>query len=240
MASQSALLRMWISGLMRACIRHGLSEDNKVHYILDECSSLGKLDVLVHAVDKYRGYGVRLLFIYQSLGQLKQCWKDGQDTTLLGNTTSVFFGVNDPETAQHVSTRLGKETITTHSGGGNSGRSSSVNTQDSGGNVGWSRGSSTGWNEAARELLTPDEVTQLNPRNAIVFAPACRPLLVYLTRYYELQFDGTPTRWARIKRKAEAWLVAILLLGAASMIALWATREMPKHKPRPPAAQLRR
>lgn len=219
---------------MRACVRHGLSEKNKVHFVLDEAAALGKLDVLVHAVDKYRGYGVRLLFIYQSLGQLKQCWKDGQDVALLGNTTAVFFGVNDPETATHVSSRLGKETITTFSGGGNTGRSGSANTQDAGGNFGWSRGSSTGWNEAARDLLTPDEVTQLNPRNALVFAPAIRPLLVYMQRWYEEQPNDKTSRWQRIKHKAEAWLVSLLLLGATSMLLLWAMQESPKSKPRPP------
>ena len=46
--------------------------------------------------------------IYQSLGQLKKCFPDGQDQTLLSNTTQVFFGVNDQQTAEYVSARLGK------------------------------------------------------------------------------------------------------------------------------------
>jgi len=31
-----------------------------VHFVLDEAASLGRMDALDDAVDKYRGYGVRL------------------------------------------------------------------------------------------------------------------------------------------------------------------------------------
>jgi type IV secretion system protein VirD4 len=62
-------------------------------------ASIGTLDAIDDAVDKYRAYGIRLLFAFQSLGQLKRCFPNGQEQTLLSNTTQVFFGVNDFETA---------------------------------------------------------------------------------------------------------------------------------------------
>ena len=92
--------------MLRAVVRGGLQDEHKVHFVLDEASSFGHLDSLDDAVDKYRGYGVRLMFLYQSLGQLKKCWPNGQDQTLLSNTTQVFFGCNDNETAKYVSERL--------------------------------------------------------------------------------------------------------------------------------------
>ncbi len=76
-----------------------------------------KCDVIDDALDKYRGYGVRLQLYYQSIGQLKKCFPEGQDQTLLSNVSQMFFAVNDKDTAQYVSDRLGEETIIVTSGG---------------------------------------------------------------------------------------------------------------------------
>ena len=65
--AQSPLLRMWIGALLRGVLRGGLQEQNLVHFLIDEAATLGHLEQLDDAVDKYRGYGVRLTFIYQSL-----------------------------------------------------------------------------------------------------------------------------------------------------------------------------
>src|SRR5207302_2971445 len=111
MRAQSALLRMWVGSMLRAVVRGGLQEKNKVHFVLDEAASLGHLDALDDAVDKYRGYGVRLQYYLQSFGQLAKLGKEGQGQTLLSNVTQVFFGVNDKDTAEYVSARLGEETI---------------------------------------------------------------------------------------------------------------------------------
>jgi type IV secretion system protein VirD4 len=89
MRSQSGLLRLWIAALLRVSIRGGLHQQYKVHYVLDEAASLGRLEPLDDAVDKLRGYNVRLQLYYQSLGQLRVCWPDGRDQTLLANTSQV-------------------------------------------------------------------------------------------------------------------------------------------------------
>ena len=49
--------------------------------LIDEAAALGHLESLDDAIDKYRGYGVRCQFYYQSLGQLKKCWPDGGEQT---------------------------------------------------------------------------------------------------------------------------------------------------------------
>jgi type IV secretion system protein VirD4 len=59
MRAQAGLLRMWIASLLRACVRGGL----QVHFVLDEAASLGHMEALDDAVDKYRGFGVRLNFL---------------------------------------------------------------------------------------------------------------------------------------------------------------------------------
>lgn len=71
MRAQSALLRLWIGSLMQAVVKGGLKQKRKVHFVLDEAASLGHMESLDDAVDKYRGYGVRLQFYYQSLGSLR-------------------------------------------------------------------------------------------------------------------------------------------------------------------------
>ena len=183
MRAQSPLLRMWIGSLLRAVIRGGLQEKNKVHFVLDEAASLGHMQALDDAVDKYRGYGIRLIFLLQSLGQLKVGFPDGQDQTLLSNVSQVFFGINDLPTAEYVSNRLGEATIVTRSGGTNSGTSHSSSV--SGGSHGTSSGSNDNWQQTGRRLLKPEEVLALPERTAITFTPGVLPIWTTLIRSYE-------------------------------------------------------
>ncbi len=183
--AQAGLLRMWIGSMLRACVRGGLQEKRKVHFVLDEAASLGHMEALDDAVDKYRGYGVRLQFYYQSLGQLKKCWPDGADQTLLSNTSQVYFGVNDLATAEHVSGRLGEETVIVESGGTSRGTSSQTSRNGTETSVGRSRNSNDNWQQQAHKLLKPDEVMALSSRTAITFTPGYRPIWTTLLRYYE-------------------------------------------------------
>ncbi len=182
MRAQSALLRLWIGSMLRAVVKGGLQEKTKVHFILDEAASLGHMD----AVDKYRGYGVRLQFYYQSLGQLKKCWQEGADQTLLSNTTQVFFGVNDQQTAEYISARLGEQTIVIKSGGTGSGKSWQRSKQET--TSSRSSNSNDNWNQIGRKLLRPEEVTGLPQRIAITFTPGAKPIWTRLVRYYEKDF----------------------------------------------------
>ncbi|OWK42101.1 type IV secretory system conjugative DNA transfer family protein [Fimbriiglobus ruber] len=184
--AQSSLLRLWIGSLLRAVIKGGLQDQRKVRFILDEAASLGHMEQLDDAVDKFRGYGIRLLFLYQSLGQLKVCWPKGQEQTLLSNVTQVFFGVNDPETAEYVSKRLGQETILVESGGSSSGRSTQHSQQGS--NFSYSSNTNYNWAQHGRSLLQPSEVIALPERLAITFTPGVPPIATWLARHYENDF----------------------------------------------------
>ena len=88
-----------------------------VHFLCDEANSLGRMEQISDVLAIGRGYGVRMQLYYQDLGQIRKCWPDGADQTLLANTTQVFFGVNDQTTAEYVSNRLGEQTIVVASGG---------------------------------------------------------------------------------------------------------------------------
>ncbi len=184
--AQSPLLRMWVGSLLRAVVRGGLQKTAKVRFVLDEAASLGHMDAIDDAVDKLRGYGVRLLFLWQSLGQLRKCFPDGQDQTFLSNMTQIFFGVQDQQTAEYVSARLGETTISTESGG----TSSSTTTQRGAAHESSSssRSSNHNWQFMGRKLLKPEEVAALPERVAITFTPGTPPLATRLIRYYEKDF----------------------------------------------------
>jgi len=198
------------------------------HFILDEAGALQRMPALDDAVDKYRAFGIRLQFYYQSLGQPKKCWPDDQGQTLISNTTKVFFGCNDLQTAQFISQSAGNETLVVQSGGANSGWSRNHGSSRGSGysessGSSYSGGSSSNWQQQGRELLKPDEIMALDPRVAITLTPGVRPIWTRLIRYYEEKSLFRRRGWL-MRLAAACWTLlisaALLLLAAAMAIAL--------------------
>jgi type IV secretion system protein VirD4 len=224
MRAQSALLRVWIGALLRASIQGGVQESRKVRFVLDEASALGHLEIVDDAIDKYRGYGVRLQFYYQSLAQLKKCFPDGQDVTLLSNATQVYFGCNTVAEAEQISLRLGEATIIVESGGQSRGRSSqdTFNSPSPSSSSGTSVTGSTNWAQQARKLLKPEEVLQLSPRTAITFIPGMPPVRTTLLRYYEEKNLGELPGLIRRLKTNVATLAKSIGACAMSIATAWA------------------
>ncbi len=219
MKTQAPLLRLLIGSMLGAVVKGGPQEKNKVHFVIDEAATLQQMDIIGEALAQYRGYGVRLQLYYQALGQLKTCFPDGQDQTLLSNTTQVFFGVNDHQTAEYVSNRLGEQTIVVDSGGTSWGGSSQNSQQTSGSSssnsTSWNK--SSNWSQAARKLLKPEEIATLSDRIAISFVPGCLPIWTTLIRWYEPEFKA-----AREIGLFKAMLHTFcLFLAAAAMATIW-------------------
>lgn len=155
-----------------------------VNVILDEAASLGpNMGCIEDGIDKYRGYGIRLQLYYQSPAQLKKCFPNDQDQTVLANVTQVFFGVND-NAAEYISNRLGDQTIVVDSGGQNQGYSSQSGSHNQQ-NSSYSHSSNSNWSQMGRRLLKSDEVLAMSDRQAITFVPGLRPVLTTMHRYYE-------------------------------------------------------
>jgi type IV secretion system protein VirD4 len=171
-------------------------------------------------VDKYRGYGVRLQFYFQSLGQLKKCFPAGQEQTLLSNTSQVFFGVNDNITADYISARLGEETIIVDSGGSSTGTSNqnTIGAQPTSSD-GRSDNSSRNWQQQARKLLKPEEVIALSPRDAITFTPGMRPIFTTLLRYFEEKNLGEEPCWLA-RSRAACWMLIISAMLCAEALGI--------------------
>ncbi len=135
---------------------------------------------------------------------------------MLANTSQVFFGVNDQQTAEYVSARLGEATILVASGG-----SSYGTTQQSGQQQGGSSYNTTtnhNWQQHGRRLLKPEEVTGLPERVAITFTPGFPPIWTWLVRYYEEDFGKTTGL-----SPAKIVLDATCLFLAAALLAAWFT-----------------
>ena len=220
MRAQSALLRMWIGSMLRACVRGGLQENNLVHFVCDEANSLGRMEQIADALTIGRGYGIRMQLYYQDWGQLRKNWPDGQDQTVLSNCSTVWFGVNDNDTAKYVSERSGEETIIVTSGGTSEGTSHQDSASGQGSTT-HSHNQNDNWQQQARKLLKPEEVAALPARIAITFTPGLPPLWTTLVKYFEEPNLGKEPGWwercwssAKIAAKCAAVLLAALLLVA--------------------------
>ena len=123
---------------------------------------------------------------------------DRAQTFLSNMDHTIFFGVNDLQTANAVSERLGMSTVPVWSENG--GRSRNRNHGEMGQSSS-SASSNDGYSisETGRKLLTPDEVMNLGERQAIVFTPGARPFIARLVRYYEREFRSVPGR-RRVRR----------------------------------------
>lgn len=78
--------------------------NGKVHFILDEATSLGHLECRDDAIDKYRGYCVRLQFYCQSPSQFGE--RFSREQTVFANMRELFFG-GDNVLAECIGNRLG-------------------------------------------------------------------------------------------------------------------------------------
>jgi type IV secretion system protein VirD4 len=187
-----------------------------VHFVLDEAKGLSHMQCIDDAIDKYRGYGVRLQLYYQSIGMLKECFPKDGGQTLLANTTQVFFGTQELDTASQISARLGEQTIVVESGG--RGRSESVQPGHHGHRQrSYSTNSNFNWNQIARKLLKPEEILTLDERIAITFVQGMPPIWTRLERYYEARFG--PPRFQGIK----TFLGTILVAFTGTITAAFAT-----------------
>jgi type IV secretion system protein VirD4 len=252
--SMSGWIRLMVWALFTSVVNEGLGERRLVHAVLDEAASLeANFGALEDSVDKFRGYGLRCQFYYQSYGQLAKCWPKDQGTTLLSNTSAkIFTGTADMQTASLISSMLGRSTILVENAGENSsgGRNRSWTTSGHGGNSssginsGW--GTNRGWQQAPRELLKPEEILTLPSLWTITFpGPGMAPVLTQMVRYFDAPglFRRGSGLFARFFAACRTLLGSILVLAVALVLAGALTQALEEQarqappSPRPGAAQ---
>ena len=75
---------------------------------------LGYLRILETARDAGRKYGITLMMMFQSIGQMREAYGGRDAASASGSkcaSGSRFAAINDPETADYISRRCGNTTV---------------------------------------------------------------------------------------------------------------------------------
>ena len=141
---------------------HGGSLPVPVRLIFDEFANVALPDGYARLQSTMRSRNVMSTIILQNISQLKALFKDDWEG-IIGNADAfVYLGGNEQSTHKYISELLGKETIDTATHSQSKGRNGSY---------------SQNFQQAGRELMTPDEVRMLDNRFAIVLLRGERPVL---------------------------------------------------------------
>ncbi|EKQ6358008.1 conjugal transfer protein TraG [Pseudomonas aeruginosa] len=150
----------------------GIERRHKLLLMLDEFPALGRLDFFESALAFMAGYGLRAFLISQSLNQIDKAY--GQNHSILDNChVRVTFATNDERTAKRISETLGTATELRAQRNYAGHRLAP-----------WLGHLMVSRQETARPLLTPGEVMQLPPDEAVVMISSVAPIRARKLRYY--------------------------------------------------------
>lgn len=105
MKNHSRLMRTIISMALLSCREHS-THGRRCLFLLDEFYSLGKFTPISADLVTLRSREITLWLMVQNFGQLKELYDDPQ--TFMSACNKQFFAVEDEETAEMISTRLGE------------------------------------------------------------------------------------------------------------------------------------
>lgn len=145
----------------QADILHGGALPIPVHFLMDEFANVALPDEFDKLLSTMRSRLIFVSIIIQNLAQIKGLYKDSWES-IVGNCDTLYYlGGNEQSTHKFMSEYLGKETLDTNTYGKSSGRSGNY---------------STNYQQAGRELLTPDEVRLLDNDYGLLFIRGERPV----------------------------------------------------------------
>lgn len=152
-----------------------------VHCLMDEFPNISlPKDSFLSALATMRSRGIFCSIIVQNIAQLKAMYKDSWESLVGLCDEFLYLGGNEQGTHKYVSELIGKETVETTSRSLSRGRSGS---------------SSISHQQAARDLMSPDEVRLLSNDKALLFVRGERPVMDWkydLLRHPNISFteDG--------------------------------------------------
>jgi type IV secretion system protein VirD4 len=151
----------------------GIQRRHRLLLMLDEFPALGRLDFFESALAYMAGYGLRAFLIAQSLNQIDKAY--GPNHAILDNChVRIAFATNDERTAKRISDALGTATELRAQRNYAGHRLAP-----------WLGHLMVSRQESARPLLTPGEVMQLPPDQAVVMVSGHAPIRADKLRYYE-------------------------------------------------------
>lgn len=176
------LARVIIGAFLKAIYNRNGGMTERALFLLDEAARLGYMRIIETARDAGRKYGITLLMLFQSLGQMREAFGGRDATSKWFESASwvSFSAINDPETADYISKRCGTTTVEV----GQVSRTSR--------DMGSSRTRSMQLSQ--RPLILPHEVTQMRADEQIVLTSGNPPLrcgrAVYFRRPEMLRVVG--------------------------------------------------
>lgn len=143
--------RVIIGALINAMTQADGAFKRRALFMLDEVDLLGYMRVLEEARDRGRKYGISMMLMYQSVGQLERHFgKDGATSWIDGCAFASYAAIKALDTARNVSAQCGEMT---------------VEVKGSSRNIGWDTKNSASRksenvNFQRRPLIMPHEITQ--------------------------------------------------------------------------------
>jgi type IV secretion system protein VirD4 len=143
--------RVIIGSLINAIVQADGAFSRRALFMLDEVDLLGYMRILEEARDRGRKYGITMMLMYQSVGQMERHFgKDGATSWIDGCSFASYAAIKALDTARNVSAQCGEMTVEVQ------GRSR---------NIGWDTKNggarkSESVNFQRRPLIMPHEITQ--------------------------------------------------------------------------------
>ena len=158
------LARTIIGALANAIYNRNGEVNGRTLFLLDEVARLGYLRILETARDAGRKYGVSLVLLFQSIGQMREAYGGRDATSKWFESASwvSFAAINDPDTADYISRRCGNTTVEVDQLSRSSQMSGSSRTRSK--------------HLTARSLILPEEVLLMRGDEQIVFTAGNAPL----------------------------------------------------------------
>lgn len=192
------LARTLIGALLNATKLAGENLFGRVLFLIDEAARLGHMKVLEEMRDTGRKYGVTLVMLYQSLGQIRDQWggEAGLSNWMQGTGCQIFGAISDQDTADRISKMAGTYTAEVTS------TSTSTVARGSTGGSGVNRSTTTSF--VSVPVIRASDVTQkMRADEQIVFFGNMAPIrcgrAIYFRRPQMLWIAGED-RFAKIGR----------------------------------------
>jgi len=149
--------------------------DHKLLMLMDEFTSLGRMDFLETALSYIPGYGIKAMLVCQSLNKIDNVY--GPHNAIMDAChIRHFFSANDEKTAKRISELTGTKTEQRQQRNFAGSRLAP-----------WLSHLMVASQETARPLRTPGEIMQLPKDQQIIFYAGAPPILAYKVQYYQEQ-----------------------------------------------------
>ncbi|TBR36960.1 MULTISPECIES: type IV secretory system conjugative DNA transfer family protein [Dyella] len=175
LAEAKLILNLFFSQLIQQNTKELPQSNSELRHqcllLMDEFTSIGRIDIVASAVSYMAGYNLRLFPIIQSMSQLSATYgKDVARTLITNHAAQIVFTPREQQDAQEYSEMLGYTTV----------RRSSVTRGRK-----W-RDRTRSASDERRALMLPQEIKAMSPKNSIIFLEGLEnAILCKKIRYYE-------------------------------------------------------